>query len=175
MSLDPNENYRIIVWFRNDLRLHDNPILDWAERQLRAVENGNMEIVPVFVFDERFYTKQVEEKYGAGSRKAGILRTKFHLETVKDLRQSLNKIGSELLVSYGDTANAISNLMQKNKKTAVVYTRAVTSEELEVEHQVKQRLGKDSVIVPLWSASIKHIDDIPFEWGGIKRISNTWF
>jgi hypothetical protein len=56
-----------------------------------------------------------------------------------------------------------------------VYTSAVTSEELEVEAQVKQRLGKNSVIVPLWSASIKHIDDIPFEWGGIKRISNTWF
>jgi hypothetical protein len=52
----------------------------------------------------------------------------------------------------------------------VVYTRAVTAEEIEVEDQVKKCIGKQNVVVPLWSASVKHIDDFPFEFKGIKRI-----
>ena len=39
---------RVIVWFRQDLRLHDNVALT------DAIKNGE-EVIPVYVFDERVF------------------------------------------------------------------------------------------------------------------------
>lgn len=172
MTLDPNKKVRIIVWFRTDLRLHDNPILDWAHRQAKASKEGNVEVVPVFIFDQRFYTNYVP-KYDV--RKAGIVRTRFHIQTVQDLRKSLKAIGSELLVYFGDTVETIAKLKAADRQTAVVYHRTVTAHEIQLEKEVNKILGKNDISVPLWKASIKHIDDIPFKFGAIKRIQNSWF
>ena len=30
VNLDENLNHRVILWFRNDLRIHDNAVLNWA-------------------------------------------------------------------------------------------------------------------------------------------------
>lgn len=41
---------RLIVWFRSDLRVADNPVLDAA-----ASFHGPKEVVPVYCFDPRSY------------------------------------------------------------------------------------------------------------------------
>jgi len=69
-------------------------------------------------------------------RKTGIIRTRFHLQTVIDLRKSLKGIGTELLVYFGDTATTISKLAAKDKKTAIVYARTITPHEVAVEKEV---------------------------------------
>ena len=48
---------RIIVWLRNDLRVHDNPVLDWAAKY----GGKTKEILPVYCFDPRFMTRKVEK------------------------------------------------------------------------------------------------------------------
>ena len=52
------ENSRVIVWFRQDLRLADNPALD------AAVQSG-AEILPLFILDD---VNAVEHARGAASR-----------------------------------------------------------------------------------------------------------
>ena len=81
---------RVIVWFRQDLRLHDNEALADA---LRTSE----EVIPVYVFDERVFRGKT--KYGFP--KTGAHRTKFIIDSIKDLRQSLQAIGSNLIVRIG--------------------------------------------------------------------------
>ena len=76
--------HRIILWFRNDLRIHDNPVLNWAVRN----KSAQTQIVPVYCFDPRFFTKTVPE-FGMG-RKSGIHRTRFMIESVTDFRRNLN-------------------------------------------------------------------------------------
>ena len=39
---------RVILWFRQDLRLHDNEAL------LEAIKNSD-EVIPIYVFDERVF------------------------------------------------------------------------------------------------------------------------
>ena len=68
---------RVILWFRNDLRLHDNAVLNWAVRN--AIKE-HTQVIPVFCFDPRFFTKDVQE-FGI-PRKCGLNRTKFMLESV---------------------------------------------------------------------------------------------
>ena len=52
--------HRVIVWFRNDLRVHDNPVLAEAIKIVQARPQMT-EVIPVFCFDPRFYTKAVPE------------------------------------------------------------------------------------------------------------------
>ncbi len=76
-NLTNNNMHRIIVWFRNDLRVHDNPILDWAAKY--NIKGLRKEVIPVFSFDPRFYKTKVE-KYS--SLKCGLVRARFITETV---------------------------------------------------------------------------------------------
>ena len=75
--------HRLILWFRNDLRVHDNPVLNYAVRAA-AARPQKTQVIPVFCFDPRFYTKGVPNFLMR--RKAGIYRTKFSLESVQELR-----------------------------------------------------------------------------------------
>ena len=75
---------RAIVWFRQDLRLHDNEAL------LDALKSAD-EVIPVYVFDPRIFKGKT--KYGFP--KTGSFRAKFILESVIDLRASLQAIGSD--------------------------------------------------------------------------------
>ena len=69
--------HRVILWMRNDLRIHDNPVLHWAVSQKRV---KHLEVIPVFCFDPRFNENPVP-KYNI--RKSGIWRSRFLIETVQ--------------------------------------------------------------------------------------------
>ena len=60
MNIIPKENCpnRIIVWLRNDLRLHDNYALNWAVNQAKSV---NSEIIPVYCFDPRYFNVETSK------------------------------------------------------------------------------------------------------------------
>jgi deoxyribodipyrimidine photo-lyase len=73
---------RVILWLRNDLRVNDH------EPLLAAIKDAGGEVVPVYFFDPRQYRMT---KYGF--RKTGPLRSKFTIECVADLRESLRKLG----------------------------------------------------------------------------------
>jgi len=73
----------MILWFRNDLRVHDNPVLDWAAKNAAP----GTHILPVFCFDPRFHTKSVP-KFKM-TRKSGYHRTVFTIESVIEFRANL--------------------------------------------------------------------------------------
>ena len=91
----------ILVWFRNDLRIHDNEIL------LEATLKGT-KIVPVYIFDTRYYTQTVYQ-----TQKTGVFRAQFTIESVTDLRLSLQKLGGELLVYTGIPEQIIPEIVKK--------------------------------------------------------------
>ena len=124
--------HRIIVWFRNDLRVHDNYILKTA---MNTVERSNLknkaggakvttEILPVFCFDPRFYDAMTP----FGTKKCGFNRTRFMLESVANLRKNLQAVGSDLIVSHEPVETFIPKLVPKlQKDLAPGDVREVTS------------------------------------------------
>ncbi len=126
---------RIIVWLRNDLRLHDNYCLDWAVK-LKAARK---EVLPVFSFDPRFITNRVA-KYDI--QKCGAIRAKFLLETVANLRKNLESIGSHLLVTMEKPEDFLPKLIDPKADNALVYHQEICKEELDVEEAVKAALLK---------------------------------
>lgn len=120
---------RVIVWFRQDLRLHDNEALADA---LRTSE----EVIPVYVFDERVF--QGQTKYGFS--KTGVHRTRFIIESIIDLRNSLQAIGSNLIVRIGKPEEVLFELAQEVKSAWIFCNRERTDEEVRVQDKLEKKL-----------------------------------
>jgi deoxyribodipyrimidine photo-lyase len=121
---------RGIVWFRQDLRVHDNEAL------LDSREHAQ-EILPVYVFDERVF-KGKTRKYGFP--KTGKFRAKFIIECVRDLRESLRRLGSDLIVRVGKPEEILYDLAHKVKSNWVFCNRERTQEEVYVQDGLEKRL-----------------------------------
>ncbi len=120
---------RAIVWFRNDLRLHDNEALTEALNQA-------YEIIPMFIFDERTFFGQTDY----GFRKTGKFRTKFILESVADLKASLKKLNSDLVIRIGEPEQEIFEVAQQSKASWVFCNRERTQEEVAVQDALEKNL-----------------------------------
>ncbi|MEL6928888.1 MAG: DASH family cryptochrome [Cyanobacteria bacterium J06600_6] len=146
---------RILIWYRNDLRVHDLLALD------EAVQQG-AEIIPVYCFDDHLFG---ETKFGFP--KTGNYRAQFLIESVTDLRNSLQKLGSNLVVRRGLPEEIIPAIAEQLKIDAVSYSKEVTSEEKRVEKKLRKALATKGVKVnTYWEATLYLPEDLPF---GIKQ------
>ncbi len=151
---------KIIVWFRNDLRLQDNISL------YTAIQNAEV-VYPVYCFDPRQYAETE-----IGLPKTGAFRGKFILDTVKDLRNNLRQIGADLIIRQGHPETILPQLAEKIGATAVYASKEVASEEIQVEQQLEEKLLAKKVSLELyWQSSLFHIDDIPWP---IKNLPDTF-
>lgn len=119
-----------IVWFRQDLRLHDNEAL--TEALLHCDK-----IIPVYVFDERCISGKTR---WFNFPKTGKFRAKFLLESVADLRRSLRTFGSDLVVRIGKPEDVIFEIARKHKTSWVFCNRERTQEELNVQDCLEHNL-----------------------------------
>lgn len=121
---------RGIVWFRQDLRVHDNEAL------LDAMEHAQ-EVLPVYVFDERVFRGKTR---WFGFPKTGKYRAKFIIESVRDLRESLRALGSDLIVRVGKPEEILYDLAHKVKSNWVFCNRERTQEEVDVQDALEKKL-----------------------------------
>lgn len=120
---------RVLLWFRNDLRKEDNEAL------IEAMAHAD-EVYPIYVFDERIFNG--ESSYGF--RKTDVFRAKFIIESIHDLRQSLQTSGADLIVRIGKPEEIISELAKELKTSWVFCNRERTAEELYVQDTLEQNL-----------------------------------
>ena len=143
---------RILIWYRNDLRLHDH------EPLYRALQEKAI-VIPFYCFDRRQFATT-----SFGFPKTGKYRAQFILEAVTDLRQSLQALGSNLIVRFGLPEETIPTLVQELNIDAVYYHQEVTAEELQVEQDLKQKLSALKVpIKSFWGATLYLPEDLPFK------------
>ena len=121
---------RAIIWFREDLRLHDNEALAEARKHAN-------EIIPVFVFDERVFQGKTE---WFDFPKTGKYRAKFIIESVIELRESLRKLGSDLYVRVGKPEEEIFDIAQASKTSWVFCNRERTRDEIQVQDSLERKL-----------------------------------
>lgn len=122
-------NKTAILWFRNDLRIHDNEALHDA---LEVAEN----VIPVYIFDPRVF----HSKTKFGFPKIGKFRTKFIIESIIDLKQNLQKLGSDLYVRIGKPEDEILELARQVKSSWVFCNRERTQEEVDVQDAMEHNL-----------------------------------
>lgn len=142
---------RILIWYRNDLRVHDRLALDEAVQQ-------QADLIPVYCFDDRNFGET-----SFGFPKTGNYRAQFLIESVADLRSSLQKLGSNLVVRRGLPEEIIPAIAEQLKVDRVCYSQEVTSEEKQVEKKLNQALSAKNIAVSTyWEATLYLPEDLPF-------------
>ncbi|AFY70021.1 deoxyribodipyrimidine photo-lyase (single-stranded DNA-specific) [Thalassoporum mexicanum PCC 7367] len=152
---------RIIIWYRNDLRIHDHEPL-WTVAKAGAIA------IPIYCFDPRQFATT---KYGFA--KTGAFRAQFLTESVLDLRDRLRQLGSDLIVRYGEPEQILPELAQKlnANANAIYYHQEVTSEETKVEAAIAQDLAATDIkLQAFWGHTLYHRDDLPFSMERIPAI-----
>ncbi|MEF8774264.1 MAG: deoxyribodipyrimidine photo-lyase, partial [Halobacteriales archaeon] len=143
-----------LVWFRRDLRTHDNPTLAAAADADR--------LLPVSVFDPRRFG--VREFGGSDSfayRRPGPHRAQFLVESVADLRSQLRLAGSDLLVREGPPAAVLADLAKTMGADAVHASTYPTAEERETERAVEEALSEQGVdLHTRWTHTLHHPEDM---------------
>ena len=151
---------RILIWYRNDLRVHDLLALD------EAVEQG-ADIIPVYCFDDRLF-----DETSFGFPKTGSYRAQFLIESVADLRNSLQKLGSNLIVRRGLPEEVIPAIAEQLKVEQVSYSKEVTSEEKRVEKKLRKALSAKKIkVATYWEATLYLPEDLPFS---IKQVPELY-
>jgi len=142
----------IIVWLRNDLRLHDH-------EPIHAALQAGAAVVPVYCFDPRDYALSP-----FGFPKTGSFRAQFIRESVADLRRSLQGRGGDLVVRHGKPEEVVPQLAEQIDAAGVFYHLEATAEEQGVERALGKQLESSGIeAATFWGYTLLHRDDLPFE------------
>lgn len=125
---------KALVWFRQDLRLSDNPAL------LYALENGYA-VIPVFILDD--------ENAGEWKR-GGASRWWLHQSL-----QSLNKnLREHLVFRMGDAKEIMPKLVEETGVQAVFWNRCYEPWRIARDKEIKQLLKDNDIKIETFNASL---------------------
>jgi len=116
----------VIVWFRRDLRINDNPALFHAAA-------GGSPVIPLFVFDTELIRFLPSE--GAAFN--------FQAEALTELAASLKALGGRMVTRRGDVYKVHESLIRETQPAALFYNRDyepyARERDLKVESIYRQR------------------------------------
>lgn len=131
-----NQPRPVLAWFRRDLRTRDNSALAWAARQSAPV-------IPVFVLDPG----------GADGPLGGASRWWLH-GSLQALRNSLENIGSGLVLRSGSAREAIARLARETDAGAICWNRLCGPREPELDKAIKQQCAEAAMKVRAFNSSL---------------------
>lgn len=117
-----------ILWYRNDLRVHDHFVLS------KAVKEADR-FLPVYVFNPDTFRML---RYGFP--KTGYFRLKFLLESLIDLKNTLRNLGSDLHILTGKPSVVLTELASHLNARAIYASKEHTFEELKDESDLTDML-----------------------------------
>lgn len=138
-----------LIWFGNDLRVNDN-------QSLAKASHGDS-LLAVYFFDPRFF-----EKDTFGFKKTERFRAQFLIETLVQLKTSLEAINISLLVFHDRPENILPDLVSQYQIHQIFKQREWTSEEVEILQGVTSSLPKEIQIIESFDQFLFHPEDIPF-------------
>ncbi|MGM0517925.1 MAG: cryptochrome/photolyase family protein [Pseudomonadota bacterium] len=118
-----------IVWFRQDLRLADNPALS------RGLETGN--IIPVYILPP-------ETERRDGFVNGGASRWWLH-HSLASLDQAMRHKGSRLVVRRGEPVRVLTQLAVETGATAVHWNRRIEPAGIATDRAVKRTLHEAGI------------------------------
>jgi len=126
-----------IHWFRNGLRLHDNPCL------LQATEQSST-LLPLYIIDPDAPFAQTS------GRKAGAIRANFVLESIEEMNTKLSEQSqgkSQMVVLQGKPEEILPEVVEQLGATAVFYEREPAAPIREADAKVLDKIDTKKVNV----------------------------
>ena len=98
---------RSIFWFRNNLRIHDNPAFT------KALGESD-EVIPVYLFEDREWIQ-------SNPKRINHFRGKFILQSLQCLQDSLESMGGNLILRRGKAEEIIPAIAQNMVQVLVIW------------------------------------------------------
>ena len=124
MNRGKETSHPIIHWFRNDLRLSDNPALAEAAKSAQS-------IVPVYILEDKDSDLWVP---------GGASRWWLH-HSLAALNKSLEARGNRLILRRGQPKDVLQNIVTETGATAVHVTRSTEPHAIKTESEAKNILN----------------------------------
>lgn len=124
----------IIAWFRQDLRLHDNPALN-------AAAQTNQPILPVYILDDK---NSEQWKMGAASR------WWLH-HSLQQLNLSLD---NNLCLEAGDAKEVLQKLIDETKADSVYWNRCYEPWRIKRDSEIKKQLNSNGIEAKSFNGSL---------------------
>jgi deoxyribodipyrimidine photo-lyase len=151
-----------LVWFRNDLRIHDNITLS------QAITHSSS-ILPVYCLPD------LEANTNYGFQKIGPFRRKFLAEALIDLTQNLQYLGADLLVIQGNPAEALLEIAKKHQIEAIYFSEEVGVEEKVVADQLEVMANKEGIAThSFFQSTLYHPHELPFDLTHLPEIFTSF-
>ncbi len=126
----------ILMWFRRDLRLADNPALSWATRTGRPV-------IPVFILDD-----------DSESRPSGGASRWWLYGSLHALRADLKTSGSRLTLRRGVARETIAALAQETGASTIVWNRLYDPEIIRQDAEIQAQCEAAGVGIQSFNAAL---------------------
>jgi deoxyribodipyrimidine photo-lyase len=148
-----------IVWFKTDLRLHDNETL------IKAIEENDA-IIPIYCFNPQDLNKLNDK-----GENIGDFRLKFLLESIAKLDENLRKLGSGLIFLIGNPLEEIPKIAFKYGARKVYAKREVAIFEKQLDMKIEAELWKQKCLFEEYSTSTLYLAiDLPFSLKDIPEV-----
>ena len=127
-----------IVWFRDDLRLSDNPALSWA------TERGD--VVALYIYDDAT----------DGLRGLGGAQRWWLAQSLDGLDQSLRQQGGKLLIKSGAPDQVLDHVITESRATGVCWNRVYSQPAIDRDAAIKASLKERDLAVQTFNANLIH-------------------
>ena len=125
----------IIVWFRQDLRLNDNPAL-------QSALNGNHAVTPVFIDDDDC------------GRRPGVMGRWWRDKSLAQLNDALKLRGSQLIYRKGRAQEVLPTLAKQVGATAVYWNRQYEADIVARDTAIKIKLKDNHIYAESFNGSL---------------------
>jgi len=117
MHLEPNPKPTTLLWFTNDLRLHDNAALTYVSN---SSDDNKHRLLCLYCVDERWFE---QDRFGLHSM--GRHRWEFLVASLHALNTALHLLGQQLVIAQGKPTEIVSDLLSRYAINTVVSSKTV--------------------------------------------------
>ena len=147
-----------LVWFRNNLRTHDNTSLH------KAIQNHDA-IIAVYFFDPNLF--KIDE---FGFQKTAKFRAKFLIETIIDLQQNLVNKNITLLTYFSTPELKLVELCEAYSIKSIYTQKEWTQEEVDTNLAIKKTLPKTIDFIEDYDQFLFHPDSVSRNFKNIPNV-----
>ncbi|RXF74579.1 cryptochrome/photolyase family protein [Hansschlegelia zhihuaiae] len=149
----------VLLWFREDLRLADNPALN------AAVSSGEP-VTALYVLDEET----------RGPRRLGGASRWWLAQSLRSLKADCDRVGLQLAIRVGKSRDVVTKAVEEAGVGRVAWNRRYAEAETKIDAELKDRLRKDGLEVESFNGRLLHE---PWEvrsksGGALKVFSPFW-
>jgi deoxyribodipyrimidine photo-lyase len=124
-----------IVWFRNDLRLTDNPALN------AAAANGD--IIPIFIYD----VDAMDRDYGSAQKW-------WLYNALSALKLDFKQKNIDFLIKKGDTGSILNDLIEKVGAKGIFWNRSYEKWSIDRDSKLKSSFKDKNLCVESFKANV---------------------